>query len=217
MTNLDYEIEQEKQPEQGDPAPERGDFDRIRPLPRISVHAFVESEGLAKTMERCSQDRRMAKVNLRINSGGVSAAANMFAGSPTPNLLILETRADAQTLLEELGDLAGVCDPDTRVVVVGHVNDVSLYRELVRNGVSEYIVAPVSMADVIGVISTIFVDPDAAPLGRSIVFVGAKGGVGSSTLAHNCAWSISTTIRHKALPKRFSHPIVWMKSSWTGC
>ncbi|MBC7281730.1 CpaE family protein [Hoeflea sp.] len=191
MTNLDYEIEQEKQPEQAEPAPERGDFDRIRPLPRISVHAFIESEGLAKTMERCSQDRRMAKVNLRINSGGVSAAANMFASSPTPNLLILETRADARTLIEELGDLAAVCDPDTRVVVVGHVNDVSLYRELVRNGVSEYIVAPVSMADVISVISTIFVDPDAAPLGRSIAFVGAKGGVGSSTLAHNCAWSIS--------------------------
>ena len=192
MTNLDYQLEQVQQPEQAEPAPERGDFDRIRPLPRISVHAFVESEGLAKTMERCSQDRRMAKVNLRITSGGVSAAANMFAGSPTPNLLILETRADANTLLEELGDLASVCDPDTRVVVVGHVNDVSLYRELVRNGVSEYIVAPVSMADVIGVISTIFVDPDAAPLGRSIAFVGAKGGVGSSTIAHNCAWSISS-------------------------
>ncbi|AKI02759.1 Flp pilus assembly protein, ATPase CpaE [Hoeflea sp. IMCC20628] len=191
MTNLDYQLEQEQQPEQGENAQERGDFERVRPLPRISVHAFIESEGLAKTMERCSQDRRMAKVNLRINSGGVSAAANMFAGSPTPNLLILETRADAQTLMEELGELAGVCDPDTRVVVVGHVNDVSLYRELVRNGVSEYIVAPVSMADVIGVISTIFVDPDAAPLGRSIAFVGAKGGVGSSTLAHNCAWSIS--------------------------
>ncbi|WP_417422917.1 AAA family ATPase [Hoeflea sp.] len=191
MTNLDYALEQGTQSEQGQEAPVRGDFERIRPLPRISVHAFFETEGLAKTMERCAEDRRMAKVNLRINSGGVSAAANMFSGSPTPNLLILETRADAQTLLGELGDLADVCDPDTRVVIVGHVNDVSLYRELVRNGVSEYIVAPVSMADVIGVISTIFVDPDAAPLGRSIAFVGAKGGVGSSTLAHNCAWSIS--------------------------
>jgi len=192
MTNLDYALEQQSQPDDGDTATERGDFERIRPLPRISVHAFVETEGMAKTMERCSQDRRMAKVNLRINSGGVSAAANMFAGSPTPNLLILETRVEGQALLDELGELAAVCDPDTRVVIVGHVNDVALYRELVRNGVSEYIVAPVSMADVIGVISTIFVDPDAAPLGRSIAFVGAKGGVGSSTLAHNCAWSISS-------------------------
>lgn len=199
MTNLDYALEQEPNPVQEDEATGRGDFERIRPLPRISVHAFFETEGLAKTMERCSQDRRMAKVNLRVNSGGVSAAANMFAGSPTPNLLILETHADAHTLIEELGQLAGVCDPDTRVVVVGHVNDVSLYRDLVRNGVSEYIVAPVSMADVIGVISMIFVDPDAAPLGRSIAFVGAKGGVGSSTLAHNCAWSISSLFSNEVI------------------
>ncbi|MDF1610358.1 CtpF protein [Hoeflea sp. YIM 152468] len=191
MTNLDYALVQESGPELDDTTSWRSDFERVRPLPRISVHAFFETEGVANTMERCSQDRRMAKVNLRINSGGVSAAANMFAGSPTPNLLILETRADGQTLIEELGELAAVCDPDTRVVIVGHVNDVALYRELMRNGVSEYIVAPVSMADVIGVMSAIFVDPDAAPLGRSIAFVGAKGGIGSSTIAHNCAWSIS--------------------------
>lgn len=191
MTNLDYELEQSTPVDPAADTPARGDFDRIRPLPRISVHVFYETEGLAKTMERCGEDRRMAKVNLRVNSGGVSAATNMFSSSPTPNLLILETRADAETLIAELGELANYCDPDTRVVVIGHVNDVSLYRELVRNGVSEYIVAPVSMADVIGVISTIFVDPDAAPLGKSIAFVGAKGGVGSSTLAHNCAWSIS--------------------------
>lgn len=191
MTNLDYELEQSTPVDPAADTPARGDFDRVRPLPRISVHVFYETEGLAKTMERCGEDRRMAKVNLRVNSGGVSAATNMFSSSPTPNLLILETRADSETLIGELGDLANYCDPDTRVVVIGHVNDVSLYRELVRNGVSEYIVAPVSMADVIGVISTIFVDPDAAPLGKSIAFVGAKGGVGSSTLAHNCAWSIS--------------------------
>jgi pilus assembly protein CpaE len=199
MTDLDYTLDQPKQAESIEEAQLRGDFDRIRPLPRISVHAFYETEGLAKTMERCGEDRRMAKVNLRVNSGGISAATNMFASSPTPNLLILETSADGATLVAELGELANYCDPDTRVVVVGHVNDVSLYRDLVRNGVSEYIVAPVSMADVIGVISAIFVDPDAAPLGKSIAFVGAKGGVGSSTLAHNCAWSISNLFSNEVI------------------
>ncbi len=189
MTHLDYMPEMASS-DSAEPQG-RGDFERIRPLPRISIHAFCETEGLAKTMERCSQDRRMAKVNTRINAGGVSAAANMYVGSSTPNLLILETRSESAALIAELAQLAEVCDPDTRVVIVGHVNDVMLYRDLIRNGVSEYIVAPVSMADIIGVVSAIFVDPDAAPLGRSIAFVGAKGGVGSSTLAHNCAWSIS--------------------------
>lgn len=190
MTNLDY-MDDGQPVAAGAESADHADFERVRPLPRISVHSFCETDSMARTMERCAQDRRMAKVNSRINSGGVLAAANMYAGAATPNLLILETRESAASLMAELSQLAEVCDPDTRVVIVGHVNDVTLYRELIRNGISEYIVAPVSMADIIGVISSIFVDPEAEPLGRSIAFVGAKGGVGSSTLAHNCAWSIS--------------------------
>jgi pilus assembly protein CpaE len=190
MSNFDYMQEQE--PEAAEAADgERGDIERVRPLPRISVHAFCETDSVARTLERCAEDRRMAKVHARINSGGVLAAASMYASSSTPNLLILETSQNAATLMTELARLSEVCDPDTRVVVIGHVNDVTLYRDLVRNGISEYMVAPVSMADIIGVISGIFVDPDSEPLGRVISFVGAKGGVGSSTLAHNCAWMIS--------------------------
>ncbi len=168
-----------------------GDLEVIRPLPRISVHAFCETEAMQRTMERCSQDRRMAKVNLRINSGNISAAANMFASVPTPNLLILETSTEPRFLMTELAPLAEVCDPSTRVIIVGRHNDIPLYRELMRNGISEYMVGPVSMTDILGAIASIFVDPDAEPLGRTVAFIGAKGGVGSSTIAHNCAWGIS--------------------------
>ena len=169
-----------------------GQMDKFRPLPRVSIQAFFETEGLLRTIERCGEDRRMTKVNLKVNKGGLTAAINMFATAPTPNLIILETDGDRNTLMGELEQLADVCDASTKVVIIGHQNDVALYRELVRNGVSEYIVAPVSLADLIGVISAIFVDPDAEPLGRTIAFVGAKGGVGSSTLAHNSAFAIST-------------------------
>jgi pilus assembly protein CpaE len=168
-----------------------GDMEGFRPLPRVSIHAFCESEGLLKTIERCGEDRRMGKVNLRANKGSVLAAATMFATSPTPNLIILETTSDRASLFGELEQLASVCDPSTKVVIIGHNNDVGLYRELIRNGISEYMVAPVSMADLIGTITGIFVDPDSEPLGRTIAFVGAKGGVGSSTIAHNCAWAVS--------------------------
>ncbi|HSX74483.1 MAG TPA: CpaE family protein, partial [Shinella sp.] len=63
---------------------------------------------------------------------------------------------------------------------------------LIRNGISEYMVAPVSLGDIIAAISSIFVDPEADPLGRTVAFIGAKGGVGASTIAHNIAWGIST-------------------------
>ncbi|AZN69944.1 CtpF protein [Georhizobium profundi] len=177
----------------------RGQIDKLRPLPRISIQAFFETEGLLRTIERCGEDRRMAKVNLRVNKGGLPAAINMFASHPTPNLIILESDGDRATLLGELEQLAEVCDASTKVVIVGHQNDVGLYRELIRNGISEYIVAPVSLADLIGVITAIFVDPEAEPLGRTIAFVGAKGGVGSSTMAHNCAFAISNLFSEEVI------------------
>ncbi|QND49188.1 CtpF protein [Rhizobium lusitanum] len=189
MSAIDYDI----RPTAADAedAPRTGDIENMRPLPRISVHAFCESEQLHQVMDRCANDRRMAKVNFRITGGGTAAAANMFASAPTPNLIILETRASPQNLLAELAPLAAVCDPTTKVVIVGHHNDISLYRELIRNGISEYIVQPVTMTDIMAAMATIFVDPDAEPIGRSVAFIGAKGGVGASTIAHNCAFGIS--------------------------
>lgn len=192
MSAIHYDIRgagsAEMAEEQGRPA----DLERLRPLPRISVHAFCASEQLHRVMERLGQDRRMAKVNLRITSGGTDAAANMFSAAPTPNLIILETDAEPGDLLGQLAPLAEVCDPSTRVIIIGRHNDIMLYREMIRNGISEYLVGPVSMPDLLGSIAAIFVDPDAEPLGRSIAFIGAKGGVGSSTIAHNCAFGISS-------------------------
>ncbi len=164
----------------------------VRPVPRISIQAFCETEGVSAPIERAGEDRRMAKAHLKIHMGGIQTALDFYSSAPTPNLIILESRAEPRELIEQLGRLAELCDPTSKVVVIGHYNDVSLYRELIRSGVSEYVVAPISMVDIIGVISTIFVDPEAEPIGRSIAFIGAKGGVGSSTIAHNVAWSIST-------------------------
>lgn len=192
MSSIEYSIRTED--DERTPVEEQGgvtDLSSVRPLPRISIHAFCESEIMLRAMEGMGRDRRMAKVNMRITNGGIEAAANMFAAAPTPNLIILETDAEPHTLLGELAPLAEVCDATTRVIIVGRYNDISLYRELIRNGISEYLVGPVQMSDMLASISAIFVDPDAEPLGKSIAFIGAKGGVGSSTIAHNCAFGIS--------------------------
>lgn len=171
------------------PSPE---MDHLRPLPRISIHAFCESDATLQMMERLAADRRMSKVSLRITNGEIEAAAAMFTSSPTPNLIILETSRVGSRLLEDLAPLAEVCDPTTRVIILGRFNDITLYRELMRNGISEYLVAPIGMSELLGSISAIFVDPEAEPLGRNIAFIGAKGGVGSSTIAHNCAFGIAS-------------------------
>ncbi len=165
---------------------------QVRPLPRISIQAFCETAPLASSIEQTGQDRRMAKVHLKVHMGGISAASEFYSQAPTPNLVIVESVLDGPELVKNLESLANVCDPGSKVVVIGHHNDVQLYRELISKGVSEYLVAPVSMADIMKVVSDLFVNPESEPLGQTIAFIGAKGGVGSSTIAHNVAWAISS-------------------------
>ena len=57
-------------------------------------------------------------------------------------------------------------------------------------GVSEYLVAPFTVLDFIRTISRLYTGAGAEPVGKIVAFVGAKGGVGASTIAHNVAWSI---------------------------
>ncbi|KQZ94031.1 CtpF protein [Mesorhizobium sp. Root157] len=171
----------------------------LRPIPRISIQAFCDTDGVANPIERAAEDRRMAKAHVKVHMGGIATAIEFYQSAPTPNLIMLESRSEPKQLLEQLAQLSEHCDPTTKVVVIGHYNDVGLYRELIRNGISEYVIAPVSMADIVSVVSTIFVDPDAEPIGRSIAFVGAKGGVGSSTLAHNVAWAMSTLFKSEVV------------------
>jgi pilus assembly protein CpaE len=170
------------------PAAEHGD---TRPVPRISIQAFCESPELAATIEAAAADRRMGRAHIKVHMGGIAAAAEFYQGAATPNLIIVESKLARDRLEAELARLATVCDPGTKVVVVGHANDVNLYRDLVRQGVSEYLVAPVDLMRVIRTVGELFVDRSTAPLGRTIAFVGGKGGVGSSMVAHNVAWSIA--------------------------
>ena len=162
----------------------------IAPAPRVSVQAFCETVETAAAVQSAGEDRRLGKAHLKIQMGGMAAAIEAYRAAPTPNVIILE--ADARgDVLAGLDQLATVCDPGTRVVVIGRVNDVTLYRELVRRGVSDYVIAPVNALDVVRSICNLFSAPEAKSIGRIIAVVGAKGGVGASTIAHNVAWAIA--------------------------
>jgi len=177
-----------------------------RPVPRISIHAFCESPDTGAVIQRAGQDRRLAKAHLTVHMGGVFGAVEYFADSSTPNVIMVETRESGPNILRELEKLAHVCDPGTKVIVIGQTNDIVLYREMIRQGVNEYLVAPLNPLQVIEAIATLYHSPAAAPIGKIFAFVGARGGTGSSTVAHNTAWAIaedlhiSTTITDLDVP-----------------
>jgi pilus assembly protein CpaE len=161
----------------------------IAPVPRITIQAFCETQDVAASIQAAADDRRMHKAHVKVQMGGAPAAVEAYRQAPTPNVIVLESIGDRAALLGHLDSLSEVCDGGTKVVVIGHVNEVVLYRELVRRGISEYIIAPVAVLDVVKAISDLFCAPGAEPVGRTIAVVGAKGGVGSSTVAHNLGWA----------------------------
>jgi pilus assembly protein CpaE len=164
--------------------------DHIAPAPRVSVQAFCETVETAAAVQSAGEDRRLGKAHLKIQMGGMAAAIEAYRTAPTPNVIVLETDGRSD-ILAGLDQLATVCDSGTRVVVIGRINDVMLYRELVRRGVSDYVIAPTTAIDVVRSICNLFSAPEAKAVGRIIAVVGAKGGVGASTIAHNVAWAIA--------------------------
>jgi pilus assembly protein CpaE len=169
--------------------------EHIAPAPRVSVQAFCETVETAAAVQGAGEDRRLGKAHLKIQMGGITAATEAYRSSPTPNVIVIETENRGNEILDGLDSLAEVCDAGTRVVVIGHINDVVLYRELVRRGVNDYLMAPIGTIDVVRSICGLFSSPDAKAVGRIIAVIGAKGGIGASTVAHNVAWAVARELR----------------------
>ena len=87
--------------------------DYISPAPRVSVQAFCENTATADAVQSAGLDRRLAKAHLTLKMGGMDAAIETYHSVPTPNVIILETKA-GKDILAGLDELATVCDAGTR-------------------------------------------------------------------------------------------------------
>lgn len=129
--------------------------------------------------------------NPEVHEGNVETMPALMAGSAPPAFLLADI-SDSADPVAALDAVAAQCGPETRVVVVGLANDVSLYRRLMGMGVSDYLVKPVSgpvLAEAIQAATR--AEAPEAPRRRSarlIAMIGARGGVGVTALALSAAW-----------------------------
>ncbi|MDP2355322.1 MAG: AAA family ATPase [Beijerinckiaceae bacterium] len=163
----------------------------IAPVPRVTIQAFCERQDTASAIAAAASDRRMLKAHVKLHMGGAPAAVEAFRDAPTPNVIVLETNGGREALIRHLDELAEFCDAGTKVIVVGTHNDILLYRELISRGVSDYVVAPVTPMMFVQSVSSLYGDGSGKSLGRVIAVTGVKGGVGSSTIAHNLAFLVA--------------------------
>ena len=129
--------------------------------------------------------------------GGIAAAIDMVARQDAPATLIIDIGGVAEPA-NAVRALAGACPPETRIIALGSVNDVTLYRSLRTAGVADYIVKPLNEAVFEAAIEQPLDDQGksaAKRRARMIAVVGARGGAGATTLAVNMAWILSS--RHQ--------------------
>jgi len=129
-----------------------------------------------------------------IAEGGIAGAIESLADVPTPRVLLIDI-SDSTDPFRDMGRLAEVCMEGTRVIALGKVNDVELFRRLIQSGVDDYLVKPISAATLARAFTAVGRDRGAAreasTQGRVIVVVGARGGIGTTTLAANLAWMVA--------------------------
>ncbi len=169
----------------------------LPPLPAINVHFFAETPQGAELFRRTAMDRLMRRPHVEVFEGGIPAAVAAYEQETSPELLVLESTADREALFAQLAALAEVVVPTTQVVVVGHINDLYLYRDLLNEGVRDYLAMPLDVHALLTSLSGIFIAEAENPVGRIVSFIGAKGGAGSSAIAHNVSWLLSRKYKIK--------------------
>jgi len=150
-------------------------------------------EGLTNTVE-----------GVEIRRGTILHAVKHLTKEPTPRALIVDITG-VERPLDQLDNLARVCTPDIKVLVIGRDNSVGFYRDLVRNmGVAEYLYKPLTRDNVahllVPQIVGLTMNTSASRGGGVIAVCGAHGGVGTTTIAVNLALQLSAaTHGHVAL------------------
>lgn len=158
------------------------------PLPAISLHLCWDRTETAAIFATLATDRRFAAAEIEGMQGGIGAAAQRYAREPSPDLLVIDTNLQRDALLAGIREVFDVLAPQTKVVVLGNVNDITVMRELAGRGVSEYAVGPFNANDIGETLCRLF---EGADKSHVIAVIGARGGVGASTIAQNIAWSIA--------------------------
>jgi pilus assembly protein CpaE len=159
---------------------------------RLPVMAFVDAE-----TERLLQDSSVLSGRNQITRGGIAQAIDHLSEQRSPHLLLVDI-SGVELPLSQIQNLGDVCEPGTTVIAIGDHNDVALFRDLQAAGVSDYLVKPLTRELLTKALSPrvngsgdMGRSVATLKLGKMIAFIGARGGVGTTTLAANLAWHLA--------------------------
>ncbi|WP_022729652.1 MinD/ParA family protein [Fodinicurvata sediminis] len=129
-----------------------------------------------------------------IERGDISTAIETVERTRSPRYLVVDL-SNSESPMEEINNLADICEPGVKVVAIGDQNDVGLYRNLMRAGVSDYLLKPLDSSALHKALVN-SAEESEGKIGNTLahltVFMGVRGGVGTSTVASNIAYHSAT-------------------------
>ncbi|WP_334163021.1 AAA family ATPase [Phenylobacterium sp.] len=172
-----------------------------RPEPAPAFLATVADEVTRETVRQAAA--QFGWPAARVRDGGVAAACEILAGAAAPAVLLVDI-AEAEDPLAAMDALADVCEPHTRVLAIGRINDIALYRRLMQMGVSDYLVKPVSAEVLTEALNRALrreapAEPAPARPARIIAVIGARGGAGATSVAVSLAWGLAHERRQRTV------------------
>lgn len=168
-------------------------------LPQASIAVFSNDEETLGSAAFLREDWRYARVSVNAVKGGVEEAIATYQEQSSPDLMIIQTEDIDDSFTNKLGELSQYCDEGTSAIIIGPVNDVYLYRQLIEMGVSDYLVKPIKPVIFAEVIAKSLIDRLGVADSRLIVFASAHGGVGATTLSQISALIASNHLGQKTM------------------
>ncbi len=143
--------------------------------------------------------------SVQIRRGGIKGAVRALRTELSPRVLLVDISGIEDDPIKALDELASVCSPDIKVIVLGDRSDIEFYRLVTRRlGVDEYLRKPLTRDAVSYLIGPYLAgaepEQDRNRGGRVVAVCGARGGSGATTIAANLALQIAEQTRsHVAL------------------
>lgn len=159
----------------------------------VRIAAFVADPDT----EAATEDAlgRMGAPKYRVKRGGIRSAIEFFSNHSSTPVIIVDV-SDVDMALSHINELANVCEPGVQVVVLGKENSVGLFRDLIRMGVTDYLVKPAPYEHLYRAVQLALGEDDpTAPttqrLGKTVAVNGSRGGSGATTLLANVGWVLA--------------------------
>ncbi|HTV87452.1 MAG TPA: AAA family ATPase [Stellaceae bacterium] len=123
----------------------------------------------------------------------LDAALRRMREGANPRVLLYDL-SDSTAPIAELSAARSVGGGDLKIVALGQVNDVGLFRDLLAAGASDYMVRDRLSREALAALLEKHGGGNTGPgagLGQVVVFIGSRGGVGATTAAVGCAWLLA--------------------------